>query len=83
LARPLTGLFYSEQPRSTTVAYTNPADKRSKDRKVRFNAQMDRLLQRSATLAGKQHATFLHELIVWAVENGACETLRGDKHIAA
>jgi hypothetical protein len=72
-----------ERKEKYQMAYVNPADKRSKDRKVRFNAQMDRMLQRSATLAGKQHATFLHELIVWAVENGACETLRGDKHIAA
>ncbi|EMB3069449.1 hypothetical protein ACTBD1_005895 [Pseudomonas aeruginosa] len=67
------------------MAYQDPAHKRSKDRKVRFNDTLDRILGRAAQRAQRQHATYLFEVIEWAVENGVIEALskEGEESSAA
>lgn len=55
--------------------YADHTHKRDIPRKVRFNRTLDRILSKSASRAQMQHATYLHELIEWAVENGAIEAL--------
>ncbi|VVO79155.1 hypothetical protein PS870_01697 [Pseudomonas fluorescens] len=60
------------------MAFVNPAHKRNKDRKVRFNSTLDRILGRAAQRAERQHATYLFEVIEWAVENGVIEALSKD-----
>ena len=60
------------------MAYGNPTHKRNQERKVRFNSILDRILHRAAERAEKQHATYLYEMIEWAVENGAIEALSKD-----
>lgn len=61
------------------MAYGNPSHKRVKDRKVRFNQTLDRILGRAAERAERQHATCLFEVIEWAVENGVIEALSKDE----
>lgn len=60
------------------MSYDNPSHKRDIPRKVRFSAVLDRILSRAANRAEMQHATYLHEMIEWAVENGAIEALSKD-----
>lgn len=55
--------------------YADPSHKRDIPRKVRFNQTLDRLLTRAANRAQAQHATYLYQLIEWAIENGAIEEL--------
>lgn len=55
--------------------YQDPSHKRDIPRKVRFNSTLDRILQKAATRAGMQYATFLHEIIEYGVENGAIDEL--------
>jgi len=62
------------------MAYDNPEHKRIKDRKVRFNSTLDRILGRAAQRAERQHATYLFEVIEWAVENGVIEALSKDEN---
>lgn len=57
------------------MAYKTPEQKRDIQRKVRFNQTLDRILTRASHKAEKQHGTYLHLLIEWAVENGAIEEL--------
>lgn len=57
----------------------NPQDKRDKRRQVSFNQTLDKILERAACRAHKQHATFLLEIIEWGVENGAIEGLLKDE----
>ena len=61
------------------MAYGNPSHKRVKDRKDRFNQTLDRILGRAAERAERQHATYLFEVIEWAVENGVIEALSKDE----
>ena len=61
------------------MAYGNPSHKRVKDRKVRFNQTLDRILGRAAERAERQHATYLFEVIEWAVENSVIEALSKDE----
>lgn len=61
------------------MAYGNPSHKRVKDRKVRFNQTLDRILGRAAERAERQHAPYLFEVIEWAVENGVIEALSKDE----
>ena len=61
------------------MAYDDTAHKRVKDRKVRFNQTLDRILGRAAERAERQHATYLFEVIEWAVENGVIEALSKDE----
>lgn len=58
--------------------YADQSHKRDTPRKVRFNRTLDRLLSRAAERAEMQHATYLYEMIEWAVENGAIEALSKD-----
>lgn len=55
--------------------YADHTHKRDIPHKVRFNRTLDRILSKAANRAQMQHATYLHELIEWAVENGAIEAL--------
>ncbi|APO81627.1 hypothetical protein NNX13_22050 [Pseudomonas sp. Eb3] len=58
--------------------YADQSHKRDTPRKVRFNKTLDRILARAAERAEMQHATYLYEMIEWAVENGAIEALSKD-----
>jgi hypothetical protein len=58
--------------------YADQSHKRDMPRKVRFNKTLDRILVRAAERAEMQHATYLYEMIEWAVENGAIEALSKD-----
>lgn len=55
--------------------YADQSHKRDIPRKVRFNRVLDRILERAANKARRQHATYLCEVIEWAVENGVIESL--------
>jgi len=59
------------------MAYANPSDRRDKRHKVSLNSTLNRIVTRSAARAQKQNATFLLELIEWAVENGAIDEIIG------
>lgn len=58
--------------------YADQSHKRDTPRKVCFNKTLDRILVRAAERAEMQHATYLYEMIEWAVENGAIEALSKD-----
>lgn len=59
------------------MAYANPSDRRDNRHKVSLNSTLNRIVTRSAARAHKQNATFLLELIEWAVENGAIDEIIG------
>ena len=58
--------------------YMDPNQKRAIPVKVRFEPVLDRILRKAATKTRMQHATYLYEMIEWAVENGAIEALSKD-----
>lgn len=60
------------------MSYANPADRRDKRHKVSLNSTLDRIVCRAASRARKQNATFLHDLIERAIENGLIDELLGD-----
>lgn len=59
--------------------YQDPSQKRAIPVKVRFEPVLDRILRKAAHRTRMQHATYLYELIEWAVANGAIEELMQDK----
>jgi len=59
--------------------YQDPSQKRAIPVKVRFEPVLDRILRKAAHRTRMQHATYLYELIEWAVANGAIEELMHDK----
>ncbi|MGE6320567.1 hypothetical protein ACQKEF_09850 [Pseudomonas oryzihabitans] len=59
--------------------YQDPSQKRAIPVKVRFEPVLDRILRKAAHRTRMQHATYLYELIEWAVANGAIEDLMEDK----
>ncbi len=59
--------------------YQDPSQKRAIPVKVRFEPVLDRILRKAAHRTRMQHATYLYELIEWAVANGGIEDLMHDK----
>jgi len=59
--------------------YMDPNQKRAIPVKVRFEPVLDRILRKAATKTRMQHATYLYEIIEWAVANGVIEELMQDK----
>ncbi|MBA1249880.1 MULTISPECIES: hypothetical protein [Pseudomonas] len=57
------------------MSYANPAHRRDNRHKVSLNSTINKIIVKSAARARKQNATFLKELIEWAIENGAVEEL--------
>lgn len=58
--------------------YLDQSQKRAIPVKVRFEPVLDRILRKAAHKSRRQHATYLYELIEWAVANGAIEELQTD-----
>jgi hypothetical protein len=59
--------------------YQDPNQKRDIPVKVRFEPVLDRILRKAANKSRRQHATYLYEVIEWAVANGAIEELMQDE----
>jgi hypothetical protein len=59
--------------------YQDPSQKRAIPVKVRFEPVLDRILRKAATKTRMQHATYLYEIIEWAVANGVIEELLQDQ----
>ena len=59
--------------------YMDPNQKRAIPVKVRFEPVLDRILRKAATRTRMQHATYLYEIIEWAVANGVIDELMQDK----
>ena len=59
--------------------YTDPNQKRDIPVKVRFEPVLDRILRKAASRTRMQHATYLYEIIEWAVDNGVIEELMKPK----
>lgn len=60
--------------------YLDQSQKRAIPVKVRFEPVLDRILRKAAHKSRRQHATYLYELIEWAVANGAIEELLQADH---
>ncbi|ENA37454.1 hypothetical protein IQ22_04238 [Pseudomonas duriflava] len=65
------------------MSYANPADRRDNRHKVSLNSTLNKIITKSAARARKQNATFLLELIEWAIENGAVEEIVGNDLLRA
>lgn len=59
--------------------YIDPSQKRDIPVKVRFDRTLDRILRKSAHKSRRQHATYLYEIIEWAITNGVIEELMQDE----
>ncbi|MCO8261506.1 hypothetical protein NC656_08100 [Pseudomonas asiatica] len=59
--------------------FQDPSQKRDIPVKVRFEPVLDRILRRAANKTRRQHATYLYEIIEWAVDNGVIEELMKPK----
>jgi hypothetical protein len=55
--------------------YQDPNQKRDIPAQVRFEPVLDRILHKAVNKSRRQHATYLYEVIEWAVANGAIEEL--------
>lgn len=53
----------------------NPANKRDRERKIRFTQSQDRQFVKLATEYGEEPATFLYEALMEAAESGFLESL--------
>lgn len=60
--------------------YTDPSQRRAIPVKVRFEPVLDRILRKASHKSRRQHATYLYELIEWAISNGAIEELMENAH---
>ena len=60
--------------------YADPSQRRQIPVKVRFEPVLDRILRKASTKSRRQHATYLYELIEWAIANGAIEELMENAH---
>jgi hypothetical protein len=69
----------NSKPQKEIAMYMDPSQKRSIPVKVRFEPVLDRILRKAADKSRRQYATYLYEVIDWAIANGAIEELMQDR----